>query len=389
MPHRTIASERTEPGDAEIARELERIRDGVIRSRETETGANKKSILTILTKAAKKGERRVPPSEILAQLRASGYQPSRGDAAAEMAIRKALFDIGRQTRRWYQGHPEHSVFVCVSTGGQIAAYRGQLPVQFGLADTSDALRTVLAQLPDVVRNLTGSPPRTFASTDLDVARSVVHEQFGRALTLADDDIVLVHRVLYASTCHAIEMAVRAYGKPIIAVEHYPTHQVSKWDDALLWLKDAYRDHRLRAGEGSIVRIVVVEPTARAVLTQDDEWERWTSHIYERLITDDVHVLIDPKPTWQAAIGRDLLVLPKVLVVEYDRDHFPYKMRVHQGTEASRITKTAEEIALGALEDRKNQMYQLKNTADVHKQFHELRTTLMAHDGRVFANAHHG
>jgi len=341
------ASANTTEGTAEeIASEIERIRDDVVLHRVRPSGgsAHKDRILTLLAEAVRAGRRQLPRGELVRNLTERyEYQPRPG-TNPELAIRKALFDISRLAREWYEAHPEHRFCVLFTTGGRIDVFVNGLPATG--ADRDDSmLRALASELPQIARNTTGLTSRPFVKVqEAPTLRARLERLFGAELveSASPADLSLVSDLLYAWTAHAIEMAIRAFDGQIIAVELHPTHDIAAWDGALQWLDDAYREYRLRQGE--IIRLVVLEDETKRDLVEDNEaWDAWVAHIRSRLVTDEVRVILEPLPEWKDVLSRDLLILSDRLVMEFEREDFPFTCWAHRGRAVISITSAAEAI----------------------------------------------
>lgn len=379
MAHRGKAKLLPAPEEnSRVSAEVSRLRDDVIvpRVRGGDAGASKEGILTLLSEAAERGERRVPPRLLAKSLSERFAFVPRAGANGETVVRKALYDIARQSRDWYEDHPGHSPLVLVSSSGKIEVIDGALPQRVDTAETALIQRDVFRRLPNILRTLSGSPEWRFQDVPQDVAVAEFNQLFPEhAGRLQDEDIVTIQSSLYAAACFCIEMAARAVrpDATIIAVEHHPSHRFEAWDEPLLWLDSVYRSHRLRGGK--VVRLVVIDPSECAVITEDEtRWTNWKSHIRRRLFMDEVRVLIRPTDAWLGVINRDLLILPNVMVMQFcGGDAFPFAMRPITGQDASRITTVAQEIAESSEFDRISLMP--KDTADDLRQIDDVKTRL--------------
>jgi len=361
--------------DRLVAEELDRLREEVVRPRSrTDAGAVKEQILTLLAEAARTGVRKVAPKDLLASLTARFAYTPRPGANAEMIVRKALYDIARQARDWYEAKPDHPIFVLVTSSGKIEVFESALPAKYDASETASALHQALLELPNLIRARTAAPARNISTVPSSVALAQFAKRFPELAPKIPPEYASAYEdVLYACTCYGIEMAVRAVrpDAEIIAVEHHPTHRIGAWDEPLLWLDTAYRHHRLR--NGSIIRLVVMDDEESFSLATDDEkWTNWKAHIQRRLFTDKVRILIDPTPTWRNTIARDLLILPDLFVIEFcGGEGFPFVMYARQGTDAARISSVAKEIAHLGETDRIASI----DDPDDHSRFADIRKRL--------------
>lgn len=338
-----------------LRRELERLRDDVIRHRtrvSPRTTIDKCELLTLLAEAADEGQRQVSVADLANQLKARKALPQ---APSLNTVRKALIDLSDMIDEAYLERPAAHHRARIESSGTIAL----LPSDQKTSET--AFRTLLRSLPGIARELlpwgqlpirdkwryidTPSRESSAAGTQYEWLSRVLDADLVR--NVSDPDLRILRDLLYEMTSSSLAGVIHNLDPEIsiVAIEHHPTHEIDKWDDELTWLNLAYHDYIERGGK--VTRVVYFEPDRQDV-TIDDQgwWERWCDHIEVRARRETIAVVTgEPEPGWVRALDGDYLVLVGRLVIRYEQIDFP---RSFEGLPAEAHAATRVNLAASRL-----------------------------------------
>ena len=378
--------------------ELERIRDEVLPKRrrifaldQRNARLDKQALVEIMIGSAREGGDGVPVRELVNKLQNDfGYEHPSGADAAEAAVRKALTDLNEAAQSWYSAHPEVTTRIQISSNGrfELQSVEPSDPIEL---PRDVALRKIMRNLVWARRFIVPRSNEYSGSTLLTPTPDVAPLPHAPAevrwlWTLFDGHLLnsldlpdwrLLCNTVYELTSDALRDAIESFhGTSLIAIEHHPTHDVGEWTRQLAWLDKAYHTFLNQGSEKrSIIRIVHFTPEGiRQVVKNDAEWERWCVHVWTRIETDHVRVVLGELPAyWRDALDHDVLIIPKRLVVRFEEDDFPRHFVGHSPNVG--LGKNIDRAVDAILKSPSDLLFEINPDDDLSKRFLELRQRL--------------